>query len=174
MIFIDKKEKGIQSKDEIGDILNAPLNFYISWGTFFVTFVMIIIIVVCSYLPCTQTVKGEGYFSLVNEDFIECLISIEKQNFTLIHIGQEIIIEDQVNNEKFIGKIDSIALQSYKKYSLIKAKIPLEQNNNIEEYIMNGNNWERDVKIIVDKFFLGDKILDSFRNLFAEYNNKQD
>lgn len=175
MKYMDKKEKEILSKDEIGDILNAPVNFYISWGTFIVTFVMIILIVICSYLPCTQSAEGEAYFSLENEDFIECLIIIEKQDHShLLNIGQEIIIEGKAKNEIFIGKIDSIALQSYRKGFQIKAKFSLKQNHNIKEYIINGNIGRKNIRIIIDKFYLGNKILNSFMNLFIRNSDELD
>lgn len=169
---MNKKKKEILYKDGIDDILNVPLNFYIRWGTFIVTLVMVILIVICSYLPCAQAVRGEGYFSLVNEDFIECLIFIEKQDISQLNIGQEIIIENKVKDEVFIGKIDNIVLQPYKKDFQIKAKFPLEQNNNIKEYIMNSNILGKDVRIVIDKFYLGDKILDSFMNLFIKHSKE--
>lgn len=173
MKFMNQKKKKIQSKHEIDDILNAPLNFYISWGTIVVTLIMIILMIICSNLSCIQTIKGEACFRLINEYSIECSILIEKQYLNQIQKGQEIIIGNEVEGKTFIGYTDSILLQLDDKNFIIKPFFPFGLNDCINKDIIDSNISRKDARIIVGNFSLGEKILESFIKLFAKDNRSE-
>lgn len=151
--------------DEIHEIISSPPNFLTKWGTSIVIMIMIIFISLSFYISYPLVVRGKVRFTSVSQSSIECLILIEPHDMPKLHIGQKVIIENKAKNEMLVGKVDSV----FNKMDFqIKATFPIGQDK------IDGNVSDKNVRIIVGKFYLGNKILNSFMNLFIKNSDELD
>lgn len=149
--------------DEIHEIISSPPNFLTKWGTSIVIMIMIILISLSFYISYPLVARGKVRFTLINQSSVECLIFIEPHDIPKLRIGQKVTIENQEKKEMLVGKVDSILNNIDFQ---IKATFPIGEDN------IEGNISDKDAKIIVGKFYLGNKILDSFINLFIKHSKE--
>lgn len=151
--------------DEIHEIISSPPNFLTKWGTSIVIIIMAILIGFSFFIFFPLVVRGKIQFTSINKSSVECIIFINPQDFSKLHIGQKVALENKDKDEMLVGKIESIYSNTDFQ---IRATFPIEQDK------IDGNISDKDVRIIVGKFNLGNKIIDSFMNMFIKHNNEKD
>ncbi len=150
------------------NVLITPPSWLVRRGTSIVALIMVILAIGSFYLPCYKMKKGEIVLIKPLEDramnqFI-CNIKIPLNENSYIQIGKKIKIRiEEMQNEKIelIGHICSS--NKTNDISLISVEIILTPN---QAKLLYGKEEKFNATIIIDKVYLGNIILNSFKSLF--------